>query len=342
MSRGCSQRVAVPVARGTLRAAIMQRPMGTPDLFEQARYTPRNPSVAKLLAEYSSRYMPLFERVKGEWDPLIREFYRNAMGLSLGASSRKAPAGRGKKAAGDAGVPIQIRPDRDDTFLRAVDEMLPDVDFARIGALRELRASLHKAAPHFAGDPGRQRAHAWMLTDIEAHIGTNSLEGPFSTLMNTPGKHRDVFGSYFYADQHVELYYMPLLIYCEYRGIDLQWAIVKVLAHELAHAYHHAGRDSDGRTWPAMPKAAPEVKEGLAEYWSERFVRAHEHAYPALRTAYDGMLEGKSGAYRSVLEWRDDHTQEQVRLAMVMVRKHGAVDHAAFKAMLAEAKRVLG
>jgi hypothetical protein len=169
----------------------------------------------------------------------------------------------------------------------------------------------------------------------------NSLAGPFTELMRTPGKHRDLFGTYTYADQHVELYYMPLLIFCKYYELDLEWAIVVVLAHELAHAYHHAGRDNDGRTWLNMPKAHLWIKEGLAEYYTERFVMAQERQYPALRKAYAGMLKGAGEEYTSYLEWRDQYSLEHVKLALSMVRRHSIATYEDFKVKLEAAKQLM-
>lgn len=306
-----------------------------PELFEQARYAPKNHSVAKLLAEYSSKYMPVFEKVKSEWNPAIREYYRSVMGLRLYSGVK------GKKAAGDAGVSIQIRPDRDDTFLKAVDEMLPNVDFDRYASLRELRDALLKAAPHFTADPERKRIHDWLLADIRTYLKENSLAGPFSALLKTPGKHRDLFGVYVHADQHVELFYMPLFIFCKFYEVDLQWAIVVVLAHELAHAYHHAGRDNDGRVWATMGKAHLWIKEGLAEYYTDKFVASQERSYPALRKAYDGLLKGSGEEYTSDLSWKNDYTLEHVKLALSMVRRHNVTSYEAFREKLEEAKRLM-
>lgn len=313
-----------------------KRYVNSTELFEQARYAPKNHSVAKLLAEYSSKYMPVFERVKSEWNPTVRKFYRTAMGLKLYNGVK------GKKAAGDAGVSIQIRPDRDDLFLKAVDEMLPDVDFERYADLRNLKEQLIRSSSYYTSDPERKRLYDWLLADIRAYLSRNSLRGPFTVLMKTPGKHRDLFGSYVYKDQHVELFYMPLLIFCKFFEVDLQWAIVVVLAHELAHAYHHAGKDNDGRSWTTMPQAHLWVKEGLAEYYTEQFVLKHEHLYPALRKAFDGLLKGSGDEYKSYLEWKDLYTLEQVKLALAMVRRHDVRTYDGFKEKLAEAKKLIG
>lgn len=305
------------------------------ELFEQSRYAPKNHSVAKLLAEYSSKYMPVFEKVKKDWNPTIREYYRTTMGLRLYNGVK------GKKAIGDAGVSIQIRPDRDDTFLKAVDEMLPDVDFDRYAHLRELRDTLLKVSLHYAADPERMKVYEWLLQDTRNYLKNNSLAGPFTAMMKTPGKHRTLFGTYSPLDQHVELFYMPLLIFCKYKEVDLQWAIVVVLAHELAHAYHHAGRDNDGRVWAGMGRTHLWIREGLAEYYCERFVASQERSYPALRKAYNGMLDGSGEEYTSYLSWKNDYSLEHVKLALSMVRRHNVTRYEDFLAKLAEAKKLM-
>ncbi len=308
---------------------------GITELFEQPRYAPKNHSVARLMAEYTSTYMPVFERVKSEWNPTIREFYRSSMGLKLYSGAK------GRRTAGDSGVAIQIRPDKDDAFLKALDTMLADVDFDLYARLRQLREHLIKAEAYFVGHEIRKPYYTWMRNELTGYLTKNSIKGPFRTLMHTPGRHRSLFGTYTFGDQHVELFYMPLLIFCKIQEVDLQWAIVVTLAHELAHAYHHAGKDNDGQVWPSMPKAHLWVTEGLAEYFTEQFVAAHEHAYPALRKAHERMLEGSGEEYRSYLTWRDSYSLEQVKLALHLVRRQDVRSYEAFLRTLDMSKRMM-
>jgi len=55
-------------------------------------------------------------------------------------------------------------------------------------------------------------------------------------------------------------------------GVPVEELAAVVLAHELAHAYTHLGRDVDGRRWEAQAfrdgEHAP--KEGLAQYYTAR------------------------------------------------------------------------
>lgn len=304
-------------------------------LFEQPRYQPKNRSVLALMNEYGAKYEPLFNEVKTEWNLVIRDFYRNSMGLKLYSGPK------GKKATGDGGVLIQIRPDRNDAFLKAVDEHLPDLDFERLAAMRQLAKALASVAPHYSADEERERVRSWLFNDTQAFIRGSSLASPFKAMLRTPGDHRSLFGQYTYSSQHIELFYMPLLIICKYREVDLRSSIVVVLAHELAHAYHHAGKDADGRTWVNMPKADIQIKEGLAQFYTERFVEAHEQHFPGLRKAYEAKHLGEDGPYNVHKAWRGMFTLEHMRLAMKITRRNAITSFEEFERTLLKAKDLL-
>jgi len=54
-----------------------------PSLFDNPDYKPQNQSVIFLLEEYEQQYKPLFNKVKNDWLPNIRDFLREETGLKL-------------------------------------------------------------------------------------------------------------------------------------------------------------------------------------------------------------------------------------------------------------------
>lgn len=61
-------------------------------------------------------------------------------------------------------------------------------------------------------------------------------------------------------------------LFAQVLGAPLEPVTAVVLAHELAHAYTHAGLDIDGVRWEASDFRRSElaIVEGLAQYYAER------------------------------------------------------------------------
>ncbi|MDP3943771.1 MAG: hypothetical protein Q8Q27_09220, partial [Methylotenera sp.] len=53
----------------------------------------------------------------------------------------------------------------------------------------------------------------------------------------------DVFGAYHPANGVVEIYWLPIAIFCKPLGLSMEALTKVVLIHELAHAFTHRGRD---------------------------------------------------------------------------------------------------
>jgi hypothetical protein len=51
------------------------------------------------------------------------------------------------------------------------------------------------------------------------------------------------------ANARVELFWGVIGLVSRLLGVSVEGLTVKVLAHELAHAYTHVGADADGRRW---------------------------------------------------------------------------------------------
>lgn len=153
----------------------------------------------------------------------------------------------------------------------------------------------------------------------------------------------DVLGCYFSNAPRVELYWTAVALLAGAYRVSVEGLTVVALAHELAHAYTHVGRDLDGEVWDSKVFATTEreIKEGLAQYYTAA-VTAHLRAkLPEADHAYRTMLERQSGPYRVHLDWRERRIDsgEAVRQAMRMARRKQITGYEDF---LVELERAAG
>jgi len=188
--------------------------------------------------------------------------------------------------------------------------------------------------PDLAGPSGRdefervqQTAQAWLkqldkVQAIEKLIGINE----------------DVLGAYFYRVPEIRLYWVVIGIIARALGISAEALTVVVLAHELAHAYTHLGRDIDSQRWDTnqFARAHLDIVEGLAQFYTSVLCQRLEQRMPAALAAYKVLLAKQSGPYRAHEAWVKDHPQagEVIRVSMIECRSQGITDAKEFEAAI--------
>jgi hypothetical protein len=82
------------------------------------------------------------------------------------------------------------------------------------------------------------------------------------------GIDEDVLGAYFFRVPEIRLYWVVIGITARALGVPPDALTIVVLAHELAHAYTHLGRDIDNERWDTerFAKSDLDIVEGLAQY----------------------------------------------------------------------------
>jgi len=119
------------------------------------------------------------------------------------------------------------------------------------------------------------------------------------------------------------MYWGVIGLVSEWMGCTVEDLTIVMLAHELAHAYTQLGADIAGQRWSSSDFAAAEseLKEGLAQYYTDRVLRRLERRYGGALKAYEDMLPGQPEAYRTHESWVSDYSPEAVRRAMLEVRR---------------------
>jgi prevent-host-death family protein len=81
------------------------------------------------------------------------------------------------------------------------------------------------------------------------------------------------------------------------------------------------------------------LKEGLAQYYTARVCRRLLAQAPGCYTAYEKLLPHQPRAYQAQAPWLADFTPEEVRYAMIAVRREARASLAEFERRLAGARR---
>ena len=139
----------------------------------------------------------------------------------------------------------------------------------------------------------------------------------------------DVMGAYHcFPSTRIDLYWGVIGLVARLQGWKVQDLVVKVLTHELAHAYTQLGIDIDGEYWHAedFKKVDLPVVEGLAQYYThrvlERLSGKNNHLYAGAFSVYESLLEYQSSDYQTHCNWIKVHTPETVRYAMLGLRRN--------------------
>ncbi len=207
--------------------------------------------------------------------------------------------------------------------------------------LRDLRDSAkatdEKLVPELQASP-TSRA---LLDGRERHLRPVSLYADFLLQKLTEFEltrfilrvNEDVLGVYRYRvrpsafdepEPAIELYWGVIGLVARDLAVSVEDLTVVVLAHELAHAYTHIGLDADNHFWPSgsFSNSAHELKEGLAQYYTQLVCERLMTISSGPMEAYQALLPHQPEAYQTHSHWVES-TPEHIRLAMLEVRRSG-------------------
>lgn len=142
----------------------------------------------------------------------------------------------------------------------------------------------------------------------------------------------------------IRLYWGVIGLVSELFGCDVEDLTIVVLTHELAHAYTQLGADIEGRRWaaPSFARAETALKEGLAQYYTNRVLHRLERRYGGALDVFEKLLPRQPEEYRAHKPWIVNSSPEAVRRAMLEVRRWNEGKLVDFNRRLDMAQKELG
>lgn len=121
----------------------------------------------------------------------------------------------------------------------------------------------------------------------------------------------------------VTLYWGIIGLVASILGVSVEGMTVKVMAHELAHAYTHLGFDIDGQRWRGRDFGESDrgVVEGLAQYYTARAMDKLQSRVPDCRRAYDLVVPKQPADYQVQVPWLKLLSPETMRVCLIRARK---------------------
>lgn len=268
-----------------------------------------------------------------QWNTVVRDQLRNEMGLRL-------------TVGGEAqSVPVRIV----DGVPRAMAEALrtfeqwewlllhrPELE-ATVRGARLLTAHQPDTVALLGSEPPPATVAALTDATVTAErllVALDHLEA----IKRIVGCREDVLGAYFFQASEVRLYWVPLAIVSRLLGVPLDALTVVILAHELAHAYSHLGRDIDGEAWSTQDFADADLEmvEGIAQFYTQVICRGLMQRFPSALHAFDALLANQGPAYTAFQRWTvgQERAGEIVRVAMIECRTKSVTNVKDFEASI--------
>lgn len=262
------------------------------------------------------------ERSSRQWNTILRDYLRTetALRLTVGGESHSVPV---KVVDGMPKCFADVMQEFEGLewlLLNrpAVEAAVSGTEFMRNHVDTAHATMAERAGPSDATEIDRvhQTAKAWLVTLDEARVVNKII-----------GVDEDVLGAYFFRIPEIRLYWVVIGITARALGVSADALTIVVLAHELAHAYTHLGRDIDNERWETERFAAADLNivEGLAQFYTQVICQRLEPRMPAALKAFRALLEKQSGPYKAHCKWvgSDEGGGEIVRVSMIECRSRG-------------------
>lgn len=296
-----------------------------------------------LLNRVSPETESIVEKTRLRFNQAIRQVLRAETRLQLNSVSTgdngEERETRAVRVFVTPGMPEQLQAIKFDESLWIAIELAPlrgALDTAQ-RAMRELCAPISQLMKNseFAERFPASDYALWGMEDLIAELLQEAKK--FDFLKQVFGVNEDILGLYSFRrpivaslfddepppNVRVDLYWGVIGLIARVLGVSVEALTVKVLAHELAHAYTHIGADADGKRWATnwFASAEKELKEGLAQYYTVRVLDRLDRQIPEAREAYEKLLPHQPDCYKTHISWLTDYMPEEVREAMLTVRR---------------------
>lgn len=282
-------------------------------------------------------------RAYKQWNQIIRDHIRNETGLRLSAGE------------GNHSVPVRVVNGFPDKLARLIDDHNDPILWLLIlsqpklgGVVEGLTFLLRHWDQIKQWDKLPDRAKGEKSGLVETQQIVNALqEAALAEKVREQIKaiNEDILGAYFYPEgkgNWIELYWIPIAMIAAMLEVRIEDLTLVVLAHELAHGYTHLGRDIEGSFWQddAFQKADLNIKEGLAQFYTQVVTTKIAERIPGPKLAYERLLALQGGPYVVHQKWLNGSSQrigEAVRFALIATRNREVLYYDLWLKMLDDA-----
>lgn len=124
----------------------------------------------------------------------------------------------------------------------------------------------------------------------------------------------------------INLFWSVIGLFSERYNLNIEAVTVAVLSHEYAHAYSHVGVDANECYWSSLNFVETDIKikEGLAEYFSKKFMYDNDDHLNKFSEVYNILLDKSPQIYKEYLNW-ENPSLEALRFAMLQVRNNNNI-----------------
>lgn len=283
-----------------------------------------NPSLKEIKQHYDTRYVKEFERVISVWNNRIRSFIKQSMGVSLTYEDQERHA-----------ISIKVKPAYNKDFFDVIEDSFPDLDFDEFYMLTNLLKEIDNSKPYFIKSEAEESLKK-VIDFTKKKLNKYDLKYIIGKLFNYLVAKDDITANYFPGSAQVCIYVVPIVLLSKLMGLNQESLIVIALTHELAHAHSHLGRDKDGNFWRNYEEIDKYLAEGIAQYYTERFVRKVEDYNFNLPITFRALLDIQSSPYKVHTVWKANF--EQVASALIQVRSRNQTEYQDFEMGLRDAK----
>lgn len=319
-------------------------------------------SLDQLLSKIPDESRERVARTRRQMHNAIREELRRETGFLL---SRSEIDERGEIRTESKNVPIELKEGLPE---RLMEFSFPD-DLSLVLAISPFRRDLNNILQGIRGcedgwmrfpstPEGQDYQENWdehipaTRTTVKALLTLLEETDPIKKILSV---NEDVLGVYryarispfgyvdFYQNGTVELYWGVIGLVAGMMGVPIELLTGVVLTHELAHAYTHIGADIDGNRWDseAFHNASTELVEGLAQYYTHMITYRLEQRFPHLFDIFSLLLRHQPDAYKTHDKWIREYKPEEVRYALLAIRRSGKGALSEFEKELVSAKKAL-
>jgi hypothetical protein len=316
--------------------------------------------LCKIPEDTEKRVDNTYKRIYSE----VREIIRSETGLLLNRQEfKKDPKNRKKNIS----VPIKLLPgfpeDLQKKQFDQIDELVLLISPYRrkIEQIKDGLCSIKPLVSELFNDGYGERlgiGQADKFTNvsefIEKLLKIIDQKDPVKQILSV---NRDILGIYsyrvyrynrpqlelFYQDPftgHIEIYWALIGLIAGMLGIDIEALTAVVIIHEVAHAYTHLGADIDGKRWDSrwFAQSEHELKEGIAQYYTHYITERIDIKIPGTHEAYQVLMERQPKAYTVHKEWVAQFHSEEIRHALIAIRRREPVNLNQFVEFINEAK----